>query len=114
MTALVKLCAANVKSTGGMFAGVTSAHRSWRSEQHAFERLGLHAPPRVTERELVQEFSGLRVPEGIFDHDAKVLSIEVKRIVGTGCQPAGGRSGSRARVTAASAPWPWVARWRSP
>ena len=83
-------------------------HRGFESERHAFERLGL-SEPQVSEDELVREFDG-RVPEGIFTVESKVLSVEVKRIVGNSL-PKGG--GGRRRITRMvdgrkRIVWPWT------
>jgi len=51
------------------------------SEIHAFDRLGLKNPV-VSESELIKMFNGLKVPEAIFYVDGKMMSIEVKRIIG--------------------------------
>lgn len=82
--------------------------RGFESERHAFERLGL-SDPCVAEHELLKEFEG-RVPEGIFQVGSKVLSVEVKRIVGN-TLPKGG--GGRRRITRIVAGreriiWPWT------
>lgn len=86
----------------------STMHRGFESERHAFQRLGL-SDPHVSEGELVREFEG-RVPEGIFMTGAKVLSVEVKRIVGNSLpKDAGGRRritrmvDGRERIV-----WPWT------
>ena len=57
--------------------------RTFESECHAFERIGVSRTPRVRECELVRRFENTCVPEGIFDApEGHAMSVEVKRIVG--------------------------------
>ena len=51
--------------------------RTFESECHAFERIGVSRTPRVHECELMRRFENTCVPEGI----GHAMSVEVKRIV---------------------------------
>tara|TARA_Y100000389_G_C17425282_1_gene499206 strand:+ start:343 stop:828 length:486 start_codon:yes stop_codon:yes gene_type:complete len=54
---------------------------SFDSEEHAFKILGLKNPI-ISETELIKKFEGLKVPEALFNDNGKIISVEVKRIIG--------------------------------
>ena len=55
--------------------------RSLASEVYALGRLCVEKCVR-SERELIDEFPGQKIPEGIFYLEGRLVSIEVKRIIG--------------------------------
>ena len=76
------------------------------SEQYAFERLGIAKHMIKTEKEMIEECDG-KVPEGIFWDPVKkkIISVEVKRIVGNRLpKEGGGRKILRRRKHII---WPW-------
>ena len=86
--------------------------RDLRSEKFAFDALRLDDPV-VKECDLIHEFDGLKVPEGIFrdpvDNDRNI-SVEVKRIIGIDLPTCGGgrrkilrRVNRNERII-----WPWT------
>ena len=57
--------------------------RAKPSEEYAFEHLGLSINEQIkSEYDLITEFEGCCVPEAIFNHNGKNISVEVKRIIG--------------------------------
>lgn len=85
-------------------------HRAFASEEHAFSRLGL-GDPIAKEEDLVHDFPGLKVPEGIFrQRGGQIVSVEVKRVIGNSLPPG---SGGRRRITRfvrgkERIVWPWT------
>jgi hypothetical protein len=79
------------------------------SENYAFDRLGLNNPI-VSEDELIRSFDGLKVPEAIFDDNGKIVSVEVKRIIGNALPSCGqGKRNIRRFVKGREKIiWPWT------
>lgn len=80
--------------------------RAWPSERFAFAQLGLTQQLK-SESDLITETSGT-VPEAIFRHPStnKIMSIEVKRIVGNSLPECG--KGRRLIRRRKSIIWPWT------
>ena len=86
--------------------------RAKPSEEFAFEHLGLNIQHRIrTEYELMNEFESV-VPEGIFRYPTndKIISVEVKRIVGNNLPMDCGCDGERRRFIRRRKQivWPWL------
>ena len=83
--------------------------RTAESEYHAFSRLGL-GKPIITERELINMFFGSRVPEALFNHKGKILSVEVKRIIGNALPDCGDSRRKIKRLVRGKEQivWPWT------
>lgn len=83
--------------------------RSWPSEQYAFNYLGLNVSDCLkSEVDLMNECNNSCVPEAIFKHpvNQKVISVEVKRIVGNRLPIEG--KGRRVIRRRNGIVWPWT------
>ena len=80
-------------------------YRSLPSEHFALEQLGIVDCIR-SEDELMQEYT-TRVPEGIFFMDGKVVSVEVKRIIGNWLPVEQNPDGRRRIFRRGRIVWPW-------
>jgi len=79
--------------------------RSLPSEHFALEQLGI-AYCIKSERELMQEYT-THVPEGIFLMNGKVVSVEVKRIIGNWLPTEQNPDGRRRIIRRGQIVWPW-------
>ena len=89
-----------------------SDSRAKPSEEFAFQHLGLNLNHQIkTEHELINEFESV-VPEGIFYHpnNDKIISVEVKRIVGNNLPSDDSYDGDRRRFIRRRKQivWPWL------
>mgnify|MGYP001501511312 FL=1 len=79
--------------------------RSLPSEHFALKQLGIvHCIKN--ENELMQEYTS-RVPEGIFSMDGKIVSVEVKRIIGNWLPVEQNPDGRRRILRRGQIVWPW-------
>ena len=80
--------------------------RSEESEMYAIKHLGLQNSYVKTEKQLMEEFVGMKVPEGIFCHHDVTISVEVKRIVGNLLPE---ENGKRRQISTRKKgiSWPW-------
>ena len=79
--------------------------RSLPSEQYALQQLGIVTCIK-NEHELMQEYT-TRVPEGIFLKDGKIVSVEVKRIIGNRLPTFQNPDRRRYIVQRGQIIWPW-------